>query len=57
VWDSERDFEVRAIRRGLLDLSMVERPTRESAPTQLRRALDPLQYPPGALGLRMSLVG
>jgi hypothetical protein len=44
------------MRRGLLDLSIVERPTQWPAPTQLRRALDPSQHPPGALALRVSLV-
>ena len=51
------DFGVRAMRRGLLDLSIVERPTRWPAPTQLRGALDPSQHPPGALGLHVGLVG
>jgi hypothetical protein len=49
--------EVRAMREGLLDLSIVERPTRWSAPTQPRRALDPSQHSPGAFGLGAGLVG
>ena len=49
--------EVRAMREGLLDLSIVERPTRWPAPTQPRRALDPSLHPPGAFGLRAGLVG
>jgi hypothetical protein len=49
--------EVRAMREGLLDLSIVERPTRWSAPTQPRRALDPSLHSPGAFGLRTGLVG
>ena len=55
--DERAGREVRAMRRGLLDLSMVERPTRSPAPTQLRGALDPSQHPPGALGLLVGLVG
>jgi hypothetical protein len=54
--DEPAGLEVRAMRRGLLDLSMVERPTRWPAPTQLRGALDPSQHPPGALGLLVGLV-